>query len=318
VGTANAFSGLGAATAGAVHLDECRRIGMSDARVKWLVGSGRWQQLFPRVYATFSGPRPLLTWQHAALLYAGDGSVLSHESAGQGWRLNREPAVIHVTVPYHRQVDPQPGLSIHRSRTLGVEDVHPVFTPRRTTIEGTVLDLLPGCRDGDAALGLVGDALRHPSATVDRLRNMLLARPCTPWRRVVLDALPDLRAGAQSVLELRDAALRRRHGLPLGERQFKRLRDGTEHLDVLIEECRLHVELDGRLGHDRAREVWRDMRRDNRSVVSSVWPLRYGWADIVDRPCEVAIEQGDILRQRGWQGRFRRCARCPSTLPPGL
>jgi hypothetical protein len=127
-----------------------------------------------------------------------------------------------------------------------------------------VLDLLADQHSADGALGLVADAMRDRATTPDRLRAALELRPATRWRMVVIDALPDLRAGAQSPLEIRDARLRRRRGLPMGTRQSRRLGDGTEHLDVLIEEWRLHVELDGRLGHDRAREVWRDMRRDNR------------------------------------------------------
>jgi hypothetical protein len=91
---------------------------------------------------TFSGPIPLLTMQYAGLLCAGAGSALSHESAGHCCRLCSDPDAIHVTVPYERQVDEQPGLVLHRSRTLTAEEVHPVFTPRRTRIERTVLDLL--------------------------------------------------------------------------------------------------------------------------------------------------------------------------------
>lgn len=182
-------------------------------------------------------------------------------------------------------------------------------------MERTVLDLLPQQANAEAALGLVADALRHPAATVDRIRQALGARTSTAWRRVVLDALPDIRAGAQSVLELHDANLRRRHNLPFGERQFKRLQDGTEHLDVFIEDWSVHVEFDG---HDRAREIWRDMRRDNRGVVARVWQLRYGRADMVDRPCDVAVEQAVILRRQGWPGRFTRCRRCPPFLPPEL
>ena len=181
-----------------------------------------------------------------------------------------------------------------------------------------MLDLLDLQRDATAALGLVADALRGRATTPQRVRKALLAKPCTRWRRVVLDALPDLRSGAQSVLELRDAAIRRRHSLPTGERQAKRLTDGTEYLDVLLDEWHLHVELDGRLGHDRAREIWRDMKRDNRSVVGRLRVLRYGWADLADRPCEVAIEQGVVLRQEGWTGMFTRCRDCPDRLPEGL
>jgi hypothetical protein len=189
--------------------------------------------------------------------------------------------------------------------------VHPVFRPARTTIERTVMDLLATCGSADAALGLVSRAVRTRLTTAGRLRETILGLAKTRWRKVVLDALADVAAGAHSPLELRDAQLRRRHGLPQGERQVRRLGDGTELLDVLIAEYGVHIELDGRLGHDSARDQWRDMRRDNRSEIGGLRHLRYGWADIVDRPCEVAAQQAEVLRQQGWAGSFRRCASCP-------
>lgn len=309
---------LAAHCAGAIDWTTCHCLGLTDEQVKWLVESGRWQSLHPRVYVTFSGPIPLDTRQHAALLYAGAGAVLSHESAGRCWRLCSEPAAIHITVAYTREVEDQPGIVIHRSRTLDETEVHPDFTPRRTTIERTVLDLLADQQSAIQALGLVSDAIRGRLTTVDRIRAALLAKRCTRWRRVVLEALPDVRAGAQSVLEIKDARIRRAHGLPQGKRQKRRTADGTEYLDVVIEEWKLHVEIDGRLGHDRAVEIWRDTRRDNRSVRTGMRHLRYGWGDMNDRPCDVAIEQAVILWQQGWPGVFKRCRNCPATLPPEL
>lgn len=127
-----------------------------------------------------------------------------------------------------------------------------------------------------------------------------------------------MRAGAQSTLEILDAEIRRRHGLLAGARQVRRTAEGVQFLDLLIEEFGLHVELGGRLGHDRATEIWRDMRRDNSSEVAGLRHLRYGSADLIDRPCESASQQGVILRQQGWQGQFKRCKRCPPKLPDGL
>lgn len=221
-----------------------------------------------------------------------------------------------MSVPYGRDVADQPGLVVHRSRTLSAADS--IGLPPRTTIERTVLDLLRARPSADAALGLAADALRARRTTAARLRAALTAQPTTRWRQVLLDALPDLDRGAQSPLELRDAALRRRHGLPAGDRQVRRTDEGVEYLDVVIAEYALHVELDGRLGHDRARELWRDMRRDNRSEVAGLRHLRYGWSDIVDRSCAVAAQQAIILRQQGWTGKFRVCPDCPEPLPPGL
>jgi hypothetical protein len=313
-----AVEGLAAATGGAISRDECRTAGLTDEQLKWLLESGRWQLPYPRVFVTFSGPVPVETRQFAALLYAGSGSVLSHDTAGRCWRLSAESPQIHVLTTFGRQVDDQPGLVLHRSRTISEADVHPTFVPRRTTIDRTVLDLLASKETAAAALGLVSDAIRGRLTDAERIRQAIEAKPKTRWRRVVLDALPDLRAGARSVLELLDARMRRAHGLPAGKRQVGRRADGTEYLDVVVEEYDLHVELDGRMGHDDATGTWRDMRRDNRSERERKRHLRYGWADMYDRPCEVAIEQGVILRQQGWGGQFKRCRNCPPTLPPGL
>jgi hypothetical protein len=266
------------------------------------------------VYVVFSGPIQVAAQHQAALLYAGDGAALSHESAGWLWRLCAAPPEIHVSVPYRRQVDRQPGLVTHRSRTLSEMDIHPVLRPRRTRIERTIIDLVPTRPTAEAALDLTAKGIRQRATTPSRMREALSAHSRTRWRAAVLEALPDIEAGAHSALELRDAKLRRRHGLPMGTRQAKRLQDGTEYLDILIEEFGLHIELDGRLGHDGARELWRDMRRDNRSEVLGLRELRYGWADMFDRPCEVMREQAEILRQQGWSGRFRHCRACASRL----
>jgi hypothetical protein len=272
---------LPADSAGAVSLDQCLAAGLTPRQLHWLLESGRWQLPFPRVYVTFSGPIPAATIQQAAILYAGEGAALSHESAGALWRLCTTPPKVHVVVPYRRQVDDQPTLELHRSRTLTPDDVHPAFRPARTAVDRTVIDLLSMKRSADAALGLVGDAIRSRLTTADRLRTAIQEKPKTRWRKIVLDALPDIGAGAHSPLEVRDAAIRRRHGLPQGVRQAKRLTDGAEYLDVLIERYQLHIELDGRLGHDRTRERWRDMRRDNRSEVAGMRHLRYGWAAVM-------------------------------------
>jgi hypothetical protein len=290
---------------------------MSKDKVRWLVDSGRWQRPFPRVYVTFNGPIPYQVMLQAAVWYAGTGAALSHFTAGHHYCWCPRPSRIHVIVPFNRKIRPQPGLAIHRSRTLSGQDIR-IVEPAVTTPERTVIDLLPEQRTVRNALALVGDAVRSRRTTADNLRAALLAAPEVKWRKPVLDALPDVRAGAHSVLEIMDAKARRRHGLPTGERQFTRKSNGTEHLDVLIKEFRTHVELDGQLGHDGTLDVWRDMHRDNHSEVRGLRHLRYGFADLLERECDVMIQQAEILRQQGWSEPFRRCPNCPKKLPPTL
>src|SRR5205823_4941588 len=58
----------------------------------------------------------------AALLWAGDGAVLSHDSAGRLWNLEglpRElPAEIDVTVPLGNKASSLPAVRVHRTRVL--------------------------------------------------------------------------------------------------------------------------------------------------------------------------------------------------------
>jgi hypothetical protein len=74
------------------------------------------------------------------------------------------------------------------------------------------------------------------------------------------------------------------------------------------------VELDGKVAHP-AELRWRDIRRDSASIVEGQKTLRYGWADVTERPCLVAAEVGAVLSGRGWDGRLRRCGRA-CQLPP--
>jgi len=78
---------------------------------------------------------------------------------------------------------------------------------------------------------------------------------------------------------------------------------------VRYDPFRLVVELDGRVGHE-GMGRFRDMRRDNGSTVAGDATLRYGWADVVGRRCQVAGQVGSVLTARGWTGRLRRCPQC--------
>ena len=121
--------------------------------------------------------------------------------------------------------------------------------------------------------------------------------------------LSDVAKGVESPLELRYLRdVERAHGLPEGQRQ--RYRGGLRHrTDVSYDEFAVLVELDGRLGHEGAGR-FRDMRRDNDFALRALLTLRYGWPDVVDRPCEVAFQVATVLADRGWTGLFGRCHRC--------
>ena len=59
--------------------------------IKFRVSSGRWRQMHPGVYATFTGEpsRGARLW--AAVLSADPGAALSHETAAELHRLTDKP-----------------------------------------------------------------------------------------------------------------------------------------------------------------------------------------------------------------------------------
>ena len=79
--------------------------------------------------------------------------------------------------------------------------------------------------------------------------------------------------------------------------------------DVLYEECRLLVELDGR-AHHLGRAAIDDVDRDNAFLLEGVSTLRLGWRQVVGDPCGTALLVGEALSRRGWSGVTGRCRRC--------
>jgi very-short-patch-repair endonuclease len=130
-------------------------------------------------------------------------------------------------------------------------------------------------------------------------------------------ALEEISDGVMSNLERGYLRLvERPHWLPKPHRQAKR-RQGrrSSYLDNLYQEFGLAIELDG-LGAHPAEARWRDIHRDNYFASSGIVTLRYSWADIVERPCQVAYEIAQVLRLRGWTGTVRSCGPgCQVTRP---
>jgi very-short-patch-repair endonuclease len=178
-------------------------------------------------------------------------------------------------------------------------------------VEATVLDLAATAPRVATALALVADACRLGLTTRDRLARDLERRPTSRHRAALQEAVADAGRGAHSLLELRYLRdVERAHGLPRGTRQRP---TASTRQDVHYEGRATTVELDGRRGHEDETARWRDMRRDNASVLRGEATLRYGWADVGTRPCAVATQVAAVLVARGWTGAARRCPRCPAT-----
>jgi hypothetical protein len=273
---------------------------------------GRWQQLFRGVYATFTGVPPRETWLWAAILGAGPGAVLSHQTAAELHGLSDSRAdAIYVTIPSTRRVATR-GLIIRISGRID-QAKQANRSPPRTSVEETALDLVQLSPSFDDACGWITKACARRLTTEEKLRATLAKRKKMRWRDELNDILAAAGDGIHSVLEYRYVRdVERAHGLPRSRHQVRVVIDGkTVYRDVYYEEYQLAVELDGRLAHPDD-ERWRDSHRDNQAHAQGVRTARYSWRDVYAHPCETALLLAQILRRQGWPDTPKPCSPgCP-------
>jgi hypothetical protein len=256
------FSEVSRQQDGVVTRQQALACGMTVDQIRARLHNGRWQRLYAGVYATFSGvvPREARLW--AAVLAAGPGATLSHQTAAALVGLDDNRA-IHVTVPRDRRVRPA-NVTVHISARIE-QARHPTRTPPQTRIEETVLDLTQTARDLDSALNWITRACAARLTTVGRLRTALAQRKKVRWRAELCATLADVRIGSHSLLKQRYLhRVERRHALPKGVRQRPRPRPGGRwYDDVAYDDYATVVELDGRAAHPEDARP-RDRRRSNR------------------------------------------------------
>jgi len=282
--------------------------GLSGDVLGRLSRSGEWPRLGRGVFATSPGPPGWEALAWAGVLLGGDRARLGPgASAHLHGLVAAAPLPVDVLVPLHHQVRVQGPWQFHRERP-GVRSSKVTGSPPRLLATETVLDLAAQGGEGEV-VDLVVRATQQRLVTAAGLSSALELRATHRHRRLLQTLLDDVAEGVESQLERRYLHdVERAHGLPDGLRQ--RYRGGLRHrTDVGYDTYGLLVELDGRLGHEGAGR-FRDMRRDNAFALLAMLTLRYGWPDVVERPCEVASQVATVLTGRGWPGPLGRCRRC--------
>jgi Transcriptional regulator, AbiEi antitoxin len=304
---------------GVVSRSQALRAGFSADMIKFRVRSGWWRPVHRGVYLTFTGTLGHSAQLWAALLGAGPGAILSHETAAELQRLSDRPAeTIHVTVPWPRRIAAARGVSLHRSRQAG-QIVLERSNPPQTRVEETVLDLTQTAASFDDVCGWVTRAVARDLTDAGRLQAAMDLRTRLRWRAGLQELIAAATSGDHSVLEYRyDRDVERAHGLPEPVRQapFAGPDGRRGRRDRLYRDYGVVVELDGRLAHA-AEDQWRDKARDNAAAVTGQQTLRYDWTQVTRHACTTAAEVAAVLRVHGWDGWPRPCSPgCP--VQPGF
>ena len=259
----------------------------------------------------FSGEPARETALWAALLRAGPGAVLSHQTAAERHGLTDEPSsLIIITVPLSRTPTRAkiPGVVIHRSDAI-LRTRHPAMLPPCTRVEDTVLDLIQVAPTFDDAYAWICRAIGRRRTTAERIRQAMDARKKMRWRRELTLALGDAGDGVLSVLEYRYVhRVERPHGLPAARRQVRiRQRTGTSTWTTSTRntECARNS-----TGPRRIRLTSSGVTNAATTPTRSGASSRSGSACRPgDRRCQTAADVAAVLRLRGWTGVAHPCSR---------
>lgn len=169
--------------AGVISRRQALGSGLSAGAIVAKIRYERWRQVYRGVYTTFTGPPSREAQLWAAVLYAGTGARLSHETAAELHGLADVPSpLIHVTVPASRRVRPTKDVLIHVSARLDERPRFPRGILPRTLIEATVLDLVDAAPSADDARGWVTRACERGLTSEVRLRAAMSGRGRLRWR----------------------------------------------------------------------------------------------------------------------------------------
>jgi hypothetical protein len=303
-----ALSRLANAQSEVVSREQARGLGVTDRVIQRLIAGDRWRPLARGIYLTVPVEPSWdgLCW--AGLLIGGERARLGPRASGYLHQLlPTAPHPVDILVPIgglHRVNGPW---QFSRER-MGVRSARTVGSPPRLTVEDTVLDLCAAATQSEV-VGLLTRAAQLRITRPQRLMAALQSRTRQRHRRLIGSILGDVADGAESPIELLYLNdVERAHQLPDGRRQRNRL-GLPDRSDVGYDAYQLLIELDGRVGHDGTGR-FRDLHRDNRFAALAWLTLRYGWHDLVHRPCLVAFQVANVMISRGWLGLPSRCPRC--------
>lgn len=233
-------------------------LGLGDKAIDYRVGKGWLRPDYRGVYSLGHRPQSREGRWMAAVLYAGDGAVLSHWSAASLWRLRPSTGPrTHVTTDRRRHRSER--ITLHRAH-LGEDEVTveqgiPTATPARTLLD--LAPLLPS-----PTLARMIEAAPSKGAPVAELLDRYPRRPgAAKLRAVLARAMPFTR----SDLEAKVWDAMQRAGLQ--QPQVNQAIEGYE-VDLVLHEHGVIAELDTYVTHGSRIAFERDRARDRKLAVA--------------------------------------------------
>lgn len=259
--------------------------------------SGLWERLFPSVYRLVAAARSWQQTLEALALWAGRGSVLSHESAAalHGFA-HFKPGRLVVTARRHLRAPPQ--VELHLVEQLHPADVSSVLGLPVTSVPRTLLDLAARV-DGRTLRATLDEALRRRLTSLEALQRLVersAHRPGVVDLRAAVAEVDGSGGPTESELERDVLELLREAGFPTPQRQRPVHMDRRRRrLDFLFPQQRVVLEADGYEGHSTREMFESDRRRDNWLTARGFRVLRWTWSALRQRPGALLEELAALL-----------------------
>ena len=275
-------------------------LGLAAKSIDRRVGDGRLHLLHRGVYAVGHRAVGIDGRRWAAVLAAGEGAVLSGDSAADAWDMRRNSSgLVHVTVPGRAGRKRRAGIRVHRPEVLHDDEVTTLHGLPITTPARTLLDLAAGGLRGrplEAALDRAELLRLIDFAGLHRLLARYPHRSGSPSLQAMLSRYTAGTVNTRSRLEELVLELCDDHGLPRPEVNCSI--EGSVR-DFYWRRSRLVVEADSYAWHRSPSALNDDRERDVALTLAGYRSLRFTWEQVTRRPDYVrealrAALQGDL------------------------
>ena len=270
-------------------------LGATRSVIGHRLATGRWEACHPGVYRVAAAPQTHRQCLMAAVLWAGDGSAVSHLAAAGLYHLPAgRLSTPELSVPpgcHCRQT----GIVVHRPGSLPTVDIIRVDRIPVTTVARTIIDLA-GVLPVEVVEETLDFALSH--GYVPRVRLEWRVRELASKGRPGIGMIRSLLEARGPGQKLPDSILETKLGRILGPLHpvwgHVVVIDGRVYvLDCAFPEHLLAVEADGWATHCGRLQREEDIARQNALVRAGWTVLRYPWSVIVGRPDMVL---GDVTQ----------------------
>lgn len=288
---------------------------MSEGQLRWQITSGRWQKPSRGVVVAQSGPLTGGQLVRAALLRAGPSAVFAGLTAARldGFKGFEDKRPIHempiylLVPPGYKRRSPPPGLNVitHYSRVLTDLDVHPGRQPRRTRIARSLIDAAVWTPTDRGAMAILAAGVQQGLIRADDLRQAAGRVDLLHRRKLITEAVGDIAGGAHALSELdflRQVV--RAFGLPEPSRQVARrdARGRRRWTDVMWDDYKIVVEIDGTQHTEDPLQRWDDMERDLDLALDGYLTLRFPAWLVRNDPEYIARRILEAFRRASCQG----------------